>query len=118
VVARDDERRGQGRARDLVGRGRLAARVACVLFVVFATSNWVDRAAAGPQSGRLSGVKSWGYQLQNIEEPGVVEALAASPYDLLVVEPTRSIQGSEDFDAAGMVERLHAATCGWEAGAA
>lgn len=26
-----------------------------------------------------------------------------------MVEPTRSIQGSEDFDAAGMVERLHAA---------
>lgn len=38
---------------------------------------------------KLSKVKYWAYQLQNIEKPGAVKKLASSKYDLLVIEPTR-----------------------------
>ncbi len=56
----------------------------------------------------LGEVETWGYQIQGLEEDGAVDALANSDYDLLVVEPTRSEQGSENFDTAGMVSRLKA----------
>jgi cysteinyl-tRNA synthetase len=63
-----------------------------------------------PQEARrlnLRWVKSWAYQIQGLDEEGAVDALADSDYDLIVVEPTRSVEGSEDFDTAGMVARLH-----------
>jgi cysteinyl-tRNA synthetase len=55
----------------------------------------------------LRWVKSWAYQIQGLDEEGAVDALADSDYDLIVVEPTRSVEGSEEFDTAGMVARLH-----------
>jgi len=55
---------------------------------------------------RLSRVLTWAYQIQRLDEPGSIDALANSAYDLVVVEPTRSEQGSEDFDTAAMVTRL------------
>lgn len=36
---------------------------------------------------RLSNVKSWMYQIQELDEDGAVEALSATGYDLLVIEP-------------------------------
>ena len=56
---------------------------------------------------KLRQVKSWAYQIQGLEDEGAVDALAHSDYDLIVVEPVRSLKGSEDFDTAGMVARLH-----------
>ncbi len=38
--------------------------------------------AGGKQSGRLAGVRSWGYQLQNVDPT----AIANSPFDLVVVD--------------------------------
>ncbi len=61
-------------------------------------------AAAGPD---LHSVTSWAYQTQDLEADGAVDALVASDYDLLVIEPTRSNVGSEGFDTAGLVRRLH-----------
>ncbi len=55
----------------------------------------------------LSGMRSWAYQIQGLEEDGAVEALLDSPYDLLVIEPTRTVVGSEGFDTAGLVRALH-----------
>jgi cysteinyl-tRNA synthetase, unknown class len=57
----------------------------------------------------LKTVRSFMYQLQNLEQPVAAERLAKSPYDLLVVEPTLTIKGSERFDAKGLVTRLKAA---------
>jgi cysteinyl-tRNA synthetase len=58
----------------------------------------------------LNEVAYWAYQLQEISEPGAVDALAASHYDLLVLEPTRTDWSSDDkgFDTRGMVARLQA----------
>jgi len=58
----------------------------------------------------LAAVRTWACQLQRIDEPGAVDALVASPYDLLIVEPTRSSKDLAEFDTAGMVLRLKAST--------
>jgi cysteinyl-tRNA synthetase len=55
----------------------------------------------------LAAVTSWAYQIQELEADGAVDALVASDYDMLVIEPTRSIVGSQAFDTAGLVRRLH-----------
>jgi cysteinyl-tRNA synthetase len=62
--------------------------------------------AAGPLA--LNQVNYWAYQIQDLSASGAVEALAASHYDLLVLEPTRTDWSSDDknFDAAGMVSQL------------
>jgi cysteinyl-tRNA synthetase len=52
-------------------------------------------------------VRSWAYQIQGLDKSGAADALVDSPYDMLVIEPTRSAKGSEDFDTAGLVARLH-----------
>lgn len=43
-------------------------------------------ALAGEQSARLSQVETWMYQLQRLEEPQAVAELAATGYDMLVIE--------------------------------
>ena len=60
------------------------------------------------QSNPLKAVRTFMYQLQGLEEAGAVEKLAQSSYDLLVVEPTFTVKGSESFDAKGMVAKLKA----------
>ncbi len=55
----------------------------------------------------LSQVKFWALQTQGLEKPGVVDALAESHYDLLVVEPTRTY-GEDGFNTKAMVEELKA----------
>jgi cysteinyl-tRNA synthetase len=55
----------------------------------------------------LRRVESWAYQIQGLDEEGAVDALVNSDYDLIVVEPVRSLRGAEGFDTAGMVARLH-----------
>jgi cysteinyl-tRNA synthetase len=48
------------------------------------------------------------YQIQGLETSEAVETLARSAYDLVVVEPTFTLREDSDFDAKGMVSRLHA----------
>jgi cysteinyl-tRNA synthetase len=54
----------------------------------------------------LSDVSYWAYQLQGISQPGAIDALANSHYDMLVLEPTRTDQGDSDFDTPAMVAQL------------
>jgi len=56
----------------------------------------------------LDDVTYWAYQIQDISEAGAVDALVASHYDLLVLEPTRTDWSSDDrgFDTREMVARL------------
>jgi len=58
----------------------------------------------------LDDVQFWGYQIQSISQPGMVDALVNSHYDMLVLEPTRTDWSSDDknFDTKGMVSRLKA----------
>lgn len=71
-------------------------------------------ACSGPSGGgvapraALHEVRAWAVQLQGLERPGAVAALERAPYDLVVIEPTRSVVGMEGFDTRGVVERLRA----------
>jgi uncharacterized protein (TIGR01370 family) len=60
------------------------------------------------QSNPLKAVRTFMYQLQGLEEARAIDKLARSSYDLLVVEPTFTVKGSESFDAKGMVAKLKA----------
>ncbi|MCK9151069.1 endo alpha-1,4 polygalactosaminidase [Methanobacterium alcaliphilum] len=55
---------------------------------------------------KLSKVKYWAYQLQNIEKPGAVKKLAASKYDLLVIEPTQTVKDEGSFNTQKIINRL------------
>jgi cysteinyl-tRNA synthetase len=57
---------------------------------------------------RFSSINHFMYQIQGLEEPGAVDALAATHYDLVVLEPTNTFVGEETFDTAGMVAALKA----------
>ena len=54
----------------------------------------------------LSEVKYWAYQIQKLDSPGAVDALAASRYDMLVVDPT--VTSNFDYNAGEMVRKLKA----------
>ena len=62
--------------------------------------------AAEPLS--LSEVRYWAYQIQDLNQPGAVDKLANSHYDMLVLEPTRTDWSSDDrdFDTKEMVSQL------------
>ncbi len=57
---------------------------------------------------QISDVQFWACQLQKLDWAGSVDSLVNSYYDMLVLEPTRTDRECTDFDAAGMVARLHA----------
>lgn len=61
---------------------------------------------AGDRQALLDAVTVWGYQIQDLWRDGAIDALAASDCQMLVLEPTRTVQGDEDFDTARMVRRL------------
>jgi cysteinyl-tRNA synthetase len=58
----------------------------------------------------LNEVKFWASQLQETQAPGGADALAASKYDMLVVEPARTEQEYSLFNTAAMVSQLKAST--------
>ena len=69
-----------------------------------------DNTALSDEPLALSEVLFWAYQIQNIDAPGSVEALANSRYDMLVIEPTRTDWSGDtrDFDTPGAVTQLKA----------
>jgi len=68
--------------------------------------NGAGRSASLAEPLPLKRVAFWAYQIQGLEEEGAVDALAASCYDMLVLEPTRTDAESANFDTRGMVQRL------------
>ena len=80
----------------------IACRVTLLLLVILAAP------CLAQERMPLGQVRNFMYQLQNLENPAALEALAKSDYDLLVVEPTATVKDNQDFDVKGMVRRLHA----------
>jgi cysteinyl-tRNA synthetase len=70
--------------------------------------------AAAPESeplaldrrAMLMEAQTWMYQIQDLDRSGAIDALARSDYPLLVLEPTRTVAGVEDFDTRGMLAAL------------
>jgi cysteinyl-tRNA synthetase len=58
---------------------------------------------------KISEVKSWAVQLQDVDVSDSAAVLAASPYDLIVIEPTRTVKGEgESFDTESLVSHIKA----------
>jgi cysteinyl-tRNA synthetase, unknown class len=63
----------------------------------------------GVKQGKpLADVKTWAYQINNVEDTGVADRLVASRYDMIVVDNPRTSRGSATYDSKGMVAKLHA----------
>ncbi len=75
-----------------IGRGRASSAVfAALAIAILATEASAQQApASAHRLGAVAQVRSWGYQLQNLD----VGTLAASPYDVLVIDYSRD--GSEE----------------------
>lgn len=54
----------------------------------------------------LAEARFWAYQIQNLDGEGAGDALEASRYDLLVLEPTRTQREDSGFETRKMVDRL------------
>jgi cysteinyl-tRNA synthetase len=65
-----------------------------------------DNGTSGPLP--LAQVQFWGYQIQSLDVESAIDVLAASRYDMLVLEPTRTDVDAADFDTKAMVDRLKA----------
>lgn len=67
-------------------------------------------AGAADRMASLSQVDHWFYYLGFDPEDGVFDAIAASDYDMVVMEPVFTERGNTDFDVSAIVETLHSAT--------
>lgn len=74
-------------------------RVAFILSVLLVSSAqpvWAQSSATRPASDkRIAGIKSWGYQLQNVSP----DEIAASPFDLVVIDYSRNGSDTGRFTA-------------------
>lgn len=93
----------QGRADSV-----LTAFFRCSLFSFFVATSASFAMAQTPLT--LGEVRYFAYQIQDIDQPGAVDALAATHYDMLIIEPTRTDWSSDarNFDTPGAVARLKA----------
>ncbi len=78
-----------------------------VLLVVALVAALPALTFGSPSSARLSHVRFWADQIQNVEADGSLQRLADSRYDLLVIDDVRSVKGDEGFDVKGAVAMLH-----------
>lgn len=56
----------------------------------------------------LATVRDWGIQLQGLDRDGAIDAVVQAPLDMVVLEPTRSVRGMEQFATKEMVARVRA----------
>ena len=81
----------------------LTISLMCLLVVGLAGSFGAAHASE-PRKGPLAGVRSWGYQLQNLD----LAHLARSPHDLLVIDFSRGGGGRDEALTANEITRLKA----------
>ncbi len=75
----------------------------CYIFLVLSLCVLpVSAMAASPLS--LRQVQYWAYQIQNLDTANAVEKIAASRYDMVVIDPT--VTTDDDFDAKDMVRQI------------
>jgi cysteinyl-tRNA synthetase len=87
----------------------MAKKLAAALLMAWCA--WAENRMQAAETP-LSKARTWMYQIQGLEKRGAIEALAESRYDLLVIEPMITLRGDADFNAKGMVDRLHRSKAG------
>ncbi len=91
----------------------------CHVLGLLALAGTVACSSPGTNSGdkgreeRLADAQTWMYQIQGLNEPGALEALAATDYPLLVLEPGQNFKDSP-YDMAEIVSALRTAPDGSE----
>ena len=61
----------------------------------------------GACAGRgLDDARTWAVQLQGLDRPGAATALERSGYDVIVIEPMRSIKGRQTYPVGHLVRQL------------
>jgi len=65
-------------------------------------------APSGKRTEALRNAKTWMYLIDDVSREGALEELDATGYDLLVIEPTNTLKGEEDWDSKAAVQRLKA----------
>ncbi len=78
------------------------------LLLVALAAFCIPKAAAAVSSEPLplNQVRRWAYQINGLDAAGAVAALAASNYDVLVIEPMRTATDTANFNTAAMVAQL------------
>jgi cysteinyl-tRNA synthetase len=59
-----------------------------------------------PEPRGLKAVESWAIQLQGLEHEGALDRIAFAAYDMVVIDPTRTVRGMESYPTAEVVARL------------
>lgn len=80
----------------------------CCWAVVAVTAEPLCEPRANSKLRRLKDAKTWMCQLQCLDKGGAVGALAATDYDVLVIEPTNTVKGNEKWDGRQVIKRLKA----------
>ncbi|MEZ6004911.1 MAG: endo alpha-1,4 polygalactosaminidase [Planctomycetota bacterium] len=75
------------------------------LSLVFLPACSSSSAHADPGAS-LQSVGSWMYQLIGLDTPAGMNALVASPFEMVVIDPIANVLGSESYDIAAEVARL------------
>ena len=78
--------------------------ILCCLTAMHLLPYMMSSQAEAAEPLALDKVQYWAYQIQKLDEPGAVEALAFSRYDMLVIDPTVTYDWG--FNAKQMVEAL------------
>lgn len=86
---------------------RRAVSLAIVLVCATCTSA-PNRTGPSVSPARLASVSSWAIQLQGLERVGSQAALVAARADMVVIEPTRTVRGMEDFATRALVAAVTA----------
>ncbi|WP_187170402.1 endo alpha-1,4 polygalactosaminidase [Salidesulfovibrio onnuriiensis] len=83
----------------------------CACLFLLALLALPGAAQAGPMSKRLAQVKTWMYLIQDLDMNDSVQALADSPYELLVIEPGHNFSDGP-YETERIVRRLRTAPDG------
>jgi cysteinyl-tRNA synthetase, unknown class len=83
-------------------------RLAAAIIVASCAACAVAQPRNDPEPEAFAGVKSWAYVIQKQTEGDRLARLAASGYDVAVIDDPRTIVGTESHDARADVARLHA----------
>jgi cysteinyl-tRNA synthetase len=88
-------------------KGDMKIKISIGMLMVSAFFSWGLFAGDILKPLPLSQVKYFAYQIQGLEDDGAVDKIAESKYDLVVIEPTRTVSDeNRSFDTRKMVAKI------------
>ncbi len=109
---REDIEGDRGRRNTGCSAATFSIRLLLLLAASCTGSRSRDRRVEPEPLGSIPGVESWVIQLQGLERPGAIDALASARADLFVLEATRSVRGMESFPIRHVLRRIRSSNAG------